>query len=329
MSVIGFLAKRDKNFFEQLYLLGPVQNILLGTQLTLPYSIGTSEEFMLVIVGYLVLIAAIMGGFIGGGGHPAVMFQPFEFIIIIGAALGAFVCGNSFSVIKSSFAQATGTLKACAFDKAYYLELLLSFYALSSKIRKEGLLSLEDIIDSPQIDTIFTPKIIQDHHLLEFIRDNLRLLVTGVDAGPLEELMDQALETHHEDSHAPIKAVKSIADGMPAFGIVAAVLGVVHTMESVSLPPAELGKLIAAALVGTFLGILLAYGFIAPVANVMEERVEAGGNAFKCAQKGLLCCAKGVSPAMVAEYMRAMIPSNLRPSFAELDEQLKASKGKF
>ncbi len=283
---------------------------------------------MLVIVGYLILIVAIMGGFMGGGGHPGVLFQPFEFVIIIGAALGAFVCGNSFSVIKVTLAQATGTLKVTTCDKAYYLELLLSFYALAIKIRKEGLLSLEDIIDGPQIDTIFTPKIIKDHHLLEFIRDNLRLMVTGVDVGSLEELMDQTLETHHEDGYAPIRAVKGVADGMPAFGIVAAVLGVVHTMESVGLPPAELGKLIAAALVGTFLGILLAYGFISPVANVMEERLEASGNAFKCAQKGLLSCAKSVSPTMTVEYMRAMIPANMRPSFSELDEQLKASKGK-
>lgn len=163
---------------------------------------------------------------------------------------------------------------------------------------------------------------------MEFIRDNLRLLVTGIEATALEELMDQALETHHEEGHGPIKAVKGLADGMPAFGIVAAVLGVVHTMESVSLPPAELGKLIAAALVGTFLGILLAYGFISPVANVMEERLEGSGNAYKCAQKGLLCCAKAVSPTMTAEYMRAMIPSVLRPSFAELDEQIKNSKNK-
>jgi chemotaxis protein MotA len=284
---------------------------------------------MLVIVGYLILIAAIMGGFIGGGGNPAVIFQPFEFIIIIGAALGAFVGGNSFSVIKASLTQATGTLKASKYNKAYYLELLLSFYALAIKIRKEGLLSLEDIIDGPEIDTIFTPKIIKDHHLLEFIRDNLRLMLTGVDAGPLEELMDQALGTHHEDGYVPIKAVRSLADGMPAFGIIAAVLGVMHTMESVDLPPAELGKLIAAALVGTFLGILLAYGFVAPVASLMEERLDASGNAFKCAQKGLLCYVKSISPAMTVEYMRVMIPSNMRPSFSELDEQLKASKGKL
>ena len=163
---------------------------------------------------------------------------------------------------------------------------------------------------------------------MEFIRDNLRLMITGVEVVQLEELMDQTLDTHHEDGYAPIRAVKGVADGMPAFGIVAAVLGVVHTMESVSLPPAELGKLIAAALVGTFLGILLAYGFISPVGNVMEERMEGEGNAYKCAQKGLLCCAKGISPAMTAEYMRAMIPANMRPGFAELEEQLKARKGK-
>ncbi len=283
---------------------------------------------MLVIVGYVLIVGAIMGGFIGGGGHPAVLFQPFEFVIIIGAAIGAFVCGNSMPVIKAALAEGTGTLKGAKVNKVFYLELLLSFYALSSKIRKEGLLSLEDIVDGPEIETIFTPAVMKDHHLMEFIRDNLRLLVTGIDATALEELMDQALETHHEEGHGPIKAVKGLADGMPAFGIVAAVLGVVHTMESVSLPPAELGKLIAAALVGTFLGILLAYGFISPVANVMEERLEGSGNAYKCAQKGLLCCAKAVSPTMTAEYMRAMIPSILRPSFAELDEQIKNSKNK-
>lgn len=283
---------------------------------------------MLVIVGYVLIIGAIMGGFLGGGGHPGVLFQPFEFVIIIGAAIGAFVCGNSMPVIKASLSQGTGTLKAAPCNKAFYLDLLLSFYALSSKIRKEGLLSLEDVIDGPEIETIFTPAVTKDHHLMDFIKDNLRLLITGIEANALEELMDQALETHHEEGHAPIKAVRGIADGMPAFGIVAAVLGVVHTMESVNLPPAELGKLIAAALVGTFLGILLAYGFISPVANVMEERLEALGNAYKCAQKGLLCCAKAVSPTMTAEYMRATIPSNLRPSFAELDEQLKASKNK-
>ncbi|MCK9394909.1 MAG: flagellar motor stator protein MotA [Methylobacter sp.] len=282
---------------------------------------------MLVIVGYLILSISIMGGFMGGGGHPGVLFQPFEFIIIIGAALGAFVCGNSMTVIKSAIKEATATLKSSKYNKEYYLELLLCFYAITTKTRKEGLLSLESIIDDPKSSPVFTPRILGDHHLLEFICDNLRLIVTGVEVYALEELMDQELETHHEEAHAPVKAIQNMADGLPAFGIVAAVMGVVHTMESVGIPPSELGKLIAAALVGTFLGILLAYGFIGPVSAVMAERSEAAGNVFKCAQKGLLCCAKGVSPAMTAEYMRTMIASAMRPGFLELEELLRANKG--
>lgn len=281
---------------------------------------------MLVIVGYLLLTLAIMGGFIGGGGHPGVLFQPFEFIIILGAAIGAFVCGNSMSVIKASISKATGTLKGNPYSKDFYIELLICFYGITTKTRKEGLLSLEAIIDDPKSSPVFTGKILADHHLLEFICDNLRMIVTGVEVYALEELMDQGLETHHAEAHAPIKAVQNIADGLPAFGIVAAVLGVVHTMESVGIPPSELGKLIAAALVGTFLGILVSYGYINPVAAQMTEISESEANVYKCAQKGLLCCAKGVSPAMTAEYMRTLIISAMRPSFQELEEQLRANK---
>jgi chemotaxis protein MotA len=272
------------------------------------------------------VIGALLGGFIGAGGHPAVLFQPFEGIIIGGAALGAFICGNSMDIVKAAFKGGTSTLGNSPYSKDFYIELLLSFNTLTSKIRKEGLLSLEDIIDEPQIDTIFLPKVLKDHHLMEFIRDNLRLMLTGVEVMALEELTDQVLETHHEDGHAPIKAVQNVADGLPAFGIIAAVLGVVHTMESVGIPPAELGKLIAAALVGTFLGILLAYGFVGPVAAVMQQRLEASANAFKCAQKGLICTAKGLSPTMTVEYMRAMISTSMRPDFFELEAQIKARK---
>ena len=282
---------------------------------------------MLVIIGYIVLTLSIMGGFMGGGGHPLVLFQPFEFIIIIGAAVGAFICANSMPVIKAAISLGTSTLKPTPYNKDFYQELLLCFYAISTKTRKEGLLSLENIIEEPKNSPVFTSRILGDHHLLEFICDNLRMIVSGVEVYALEELMDQELETHHEEAHAPVKAVQNIADGLPAFGIVAAVMGVVHTMESVGIPPSELGKLIAAALVGTFLGILLAYGFIGPVSSVMAERTEAAANVLKCAQKGLLCCAKGVSPAMTAEYMRTMISSSMRPGFLELEELLKANKG--
>jgi chemotaxis protein MotA len=269
-----------------------------------------------------------MGGYIGGGGHPAILYQPFEYIIIVGAAVGALIVASPLQLVKSAVSKATATLKPEPYTKEFYLELMMCFYMLTNKTRKEGLLSLEDLIENPESNpAIFTEKIIADHHLLEFICDNLRLIVTGVEVHQLEELMDQVLETHHEDEHAPVKVIQTMADGLPAFGIVAAVMGVVHTMELVGAPPAVMGKAIAAALVGTFVGILLAYGFVGPVGSLMGIRAEMMGNVFKCAQKGLLCTAKGVSPAMTAEYMRAMVSSEKRPTFKELDDLLRSNKG--
>lgn len=282
---------------------------------------------MFVIIGYIVVLAAVLGGFAASGGHLIVLVQPYEMLTIFGAALGAFISSNSLPTIKKTLATATGTLKSSAYDKAFYSELVLSFFTLSQKIRKEGFLSLEAVIESNGSDGTFSPKLLKDHHLMDFIRDNLRLLVTGIEEYQLEELMDQSMEVHHEDGHAIIKAISRVGDAMPAFGIVAAVMGVVHTMGALHLPPAELGKLIAGALVGTFLGILIAYGFIAPVAALVEERLENESNVYKCAQKGILCCAKGISPVMTTEYMRAMINANKRPSFEELETNLKASKG--
>jgi chemotaxis protein MotA len=283
---------------------------------------------MLVIIGYVLVCSALMGGYIGGGGHPAILFQPFEYIIIVGAAVGALIVANPLSLVKESISKATATIKPEPYSKEFYLELLMCFYMLTNKTRKEGLLSLEELIENPESNpAIFTEKITGDHHLLDFICDNLRLIVTGVEVHQLEELMDQTMDTHHEDSHAPVKVIQTMADGLPAFGIVAAVMGVVHTMELVGAPPAVMGKAIAAALVGTFVGILLAYGFIGPVGALMATRSEMEGNIYRCAQKGLLCTAKGISPAMTAEYMRAMISSDKRPSFKELDDLLRSNKG--
>ncbi len=278
---------------------------------------------MFVVIGYLVILGCVLGGFLLAGGHIGVLIQPVEGLIIVGAAIGAFVAGNSMSTIKAAISGGMGTLKGSRFTKDYYLELLSSFNALSQKARKEGLLSLEKVVDDPEGSSIFGDKIVKDHHLMDFIGDKLRLVLTGVDTNLLEELIEAEIEGHHESGHAPIRAVQRIADGMPAFGIVAAVMGVVHTMESVGIPPAELGKLIAAALVGTFLGILISYGFVAPVAAVMEEKLEDETNAYRCAEKGLLNCAKGTSPAMTVEFMRAAIPHHIRPGFAEVEDYLK------
>lgn len=282
---------------------------------------------MFVIIGYLIILGCVLGGFLLAGGHLGVLMQPVEVLIIGGSAFGAFLAGNSMHTVKAALAGGTATMKGNKFNKDFYVQLLLSFNALSQKARREGLLALEAVIENPESSSVFGEKVLADHHLMDFICDNLRLITTGVDVNQLEDLMDQAIEVHHEEGHAPIKAVQNVGDGMPAFGIVAAVMGVVHTMESVGIPPAELGKLIAAALVGTFLGILLAYGFVGPVAAVMQDRLDAEGNAYKCAQKGLLNCAKGTSPAMTVEFMRNVIVSEMRPGFAEMEEQMKAAKG--
>ncbi len=281
---------------------------------------------MFVIIGYVVVIGSVLGGFLIAGGHVGVLLQPVELLIIAGAGVGSFLASNSFGTVKAAVEGGTGCLKGSAYTKEYYLELLLSFYALSQKARKEGLLSLEKVVDDPESSPIFSEKIIQDHHLMEFMCDKLRLVLTGVDVNQLEDIMDAEIEVHHEEAYVPIKSVQRLADSMPAFGIVAAVMGVVHTMQSVGIPPAELGKLIAAALVGTFLGILLSYGFVGPVAAVMESRLEEEANAYKCVQKGLLNVAKGTSPAMTVEFMRTAIPHKLRPGFLELEEMLKAAK---
>jgi chemotaxis protein MotA len=282
---------------------------------------------MLVIIGYVVILGCVLGGFLMAGGHLGVLMQPVEVLIIVGSAFGSFLASNSITTVKAAIAGGTGTLKGSTYTKEYYLQLLLSFNALSQKARKEGLLSLEKVVDDPEGSSIFGEKVVHDHHLMEFISDKLRLILTGVDVNQLEDIIDAEIEVHHAVGNAPIKAVQRVGDGMPAFGIVAAVMGVVHTMESVGIPPAELGKLIAAALVGTFLGILVSYGFVGPVAAVMEDRLEEEANAYKCAQKGLLNVAKGTSPPMTVEFMRTAIPHQIRPGFTELEEQLKAAKG--
>jgi chemotaxis protein MotA len=279
---------------------------------------------MFVIIGYVIILACVLGGFLLAGGHIGVLIQPVEILIIGGAALGAFIAGNSMQTIKATLSGATGTLKSNRYNKDYFVELLVLFNDLSQKTRREGLLALEAVAENPSASGIFGDKILKDHHMMEFMTDNLRMLIIGVEVYQFEELMDQAIEIHHEVGHAPIKAVQRVGDGMPAFGIVAAVMGVVHTMESVGIPPAELGKLIAAALVGTFLGILLAYGFVGPVAGVMEERLEDAGNAYKCVKKGLLNIANGTSPAMTVEFMRSGLPSETRPGFEEMETLLKS-----
>ncbi len=284
---------------------------------------------MLVIVGYLIIILSIFGGFALAGGHLASLWQPVEILMIGGGAFGAFVVGNSSKALKATLKGLPSVLKGTKYTKAVYMELMTLLYEILGKIRKEGLMSIESDVDDPQNSPIFTkyPAILADHHVTEFMTDYLRLMVGGnLNALEIENLMDSELETHHQEGEVPIHCIAKLGDGLPAFGIIAAVMGVVHTMESVHLPPAELGVLIAAALVGTFLGILLAYGFISPLAGKLEHQLHESSKLLECIKITLLANLNGYSPVLAVEFGRKVLFTTERPSFLELEQHVKSSK---
>ncbi|MFO1321564.1 MAG: flagellar motor stator protein MotA [Burkholderiales bacterium] len=286
---------------------------------------------MTVIVGYIVILGAVIGGFIMAGGHVGSLIQPTELVMIGGAAAGAFVVTNTGKVIKATLGALPTVFKGSKFTKALYLELLSLLYDILAKVRKEGLMSIESDVESPEQSPIFSkyPMILSDHHAMEFLTDYLRIMVGGnLNAFEIENLMDVEIETHHHEGEAPAQAVARLGDGLPAFGIVAAVMGVVHTMESVGLPPAELGKLIAAALVGTFLGILLAYGFVGPLATLLEHKLNESTKMFQCMKVTLLASLNGYAPQVAVEFGRKVLYSTERPTFKELEEEVKNRKGK-
>jgi chemotaxis protein MotA len=269
---------------------------------------------------------SVFGGFALGGGHLGALFQPIELLIIAGAAGGAFFVGNNGKAIKATLKSLPTTLKSSAYTKALYMDLMALLYDVLAKVRKEGLMTIENDVEEPAKSAIFSkyPKIVADHHLIEFLTDYLRLMVGGnLNTFEIENLMDNEIETHHQEGEIPIQAIQKTGDGMPAFGIVAAVMGVVHTMASVGLPPSELGILIAHALVGTFLGILLAYGFVGPLASVLEQKLTEQTKIFECVKVTLLASLNGYSPALAVEFGRKVLFSTERPSFVELERHVK------
>jgi chemotaxis protein MotA len=286
---------------------------------------------VLVIVGYIVVCGSVFGGFVLAGGHMAILFQPIELLMIGGAAVGASLVGNNSKTLKASLKALPGIFKGSSYNKAMYMELMTMLFDVLTKIRKEGLMSIEGDIEKPEDSPLFSKYslVVSDHHLMEFLSDYLRLMVSGnMDAFQIENLMDNELETHHHEGAMPAHFMAKLGDGLPAFGIVAAVMGVVHTMESVGIPPAELGILIAKALVGTFLGILLAYGFVAPIASLMEQKLEESSKAFQCVKVTLLASLNGYAPALSVEFGRKVLYSTERPTFSELEEHIKQSKSK-
>ncbi|SEN23347.1 chemotaxis protein MotA [Duganella sp. CF517] len=286
---------------------------------------------MLVIIGYVVVLVGVFGGYAMGGGHLAALFQPLELVMIGGGAVGAFIVGNNGKTLKSTLAALPTLFKGSRYTKDLYMELMSLLFDVLSKVRKEGLMSIEGDIDSPEQSPLFSkyPSVLEDHHIVEFMTDYLRLMVSGnMDAFQIENLMDNEIETHHHEGAAPGHAIARLGDGMPAFGIVAAVMGVVHTMENVGLPPAELGILIAHALVGTFLGILLAYGFVGPLASLLEQKLEESTKMYQCVKVTLLASLNGYAPALAVEFGRKVLYSTERPTFGELEDHIKKSKSK-
>jgi chemotaxis protein MotA len=286
---------------------------------------------LLVFIGYAIVIGSVFGGFAMAGGHLAALFQPLEFLMIGGAALGAFFVGNNGKAIKATLAALPQVMKGSKYTKELYLELMALLSEILSKVRKEGLMSIEADIESPEDSAIFSkyPAILSDHHVVEFLTDYLRLMVSGnMDAFQIENLMDNEIDTHHHEGEVPVHCIAKLGDAMPAFGIVAAVMGVVHTMESVGLPPAELGILIAHALVGTFLGILLAYGFVGPLASLLEQKLHESTKMFQCIKVTLLASLNGFAPALAIEFGRKVLYSTERPSFKELEEHIKQARSK-
>ena len=286
---------------------------------------------MLVIVGCLIVFGSVFGGFALAGGHLAALYQPLELLIIGGAAVGAFVLGNTIKAQKATLKMLPKVMEGPKYTKGLYMDLMALLYDLLAKVRKEGLMSIEGDVENPGESPIFAhyPNIVANHHVVEFITDYLRLMVGGnLNAFEIENLMDNEIETHHQEGEVPVHCIAKMGDGMPAFGIVAAVMGVVHTMASIGLPPEELGVLVAQALVGTFLGILLGYGLVGPVANVLEQKLEESTKMLQCIRVTLLASINGYAPALAVEFGRKVLFSTERPTFIELESHVRQAKNK-
>lgn len=281
---------------------------------------------MLFFVGLLVVVACVLGGYAAPGGHLGVLWQPFEFIIIFGAAIGAFIIGSPMTVIKGVLGGMKTLVAGLPYSKKQpYMDLLGFFFELSKMMRAKGIKEVEKQVDHPHDSELFKkyPALMNDHHVELFVCDNIRLIVMGSGMpNQLEELMDEELHQHHTERHAVVGALQAMGDGMPALGIVAAVLGVIHTMGSITEPPEVLGHLIGAALVGTFSGVLLSYGLVAPMAKNLENAYAAEAAFYKCLKVAIVNFARQVSPQMIAEFTRKHMPNDVKPSFAEAEEFL-------
>src|SRR5579883_2866040 len=278
---------------------------------------------MFPVIGILVVIGAVVGGYLLEKGHLAVLVQPAELVIIGGAALGTLLIANPPSTVMAIFRGLLKAFQGSPYNKAFYLENLQMLFAFFSQARKEGINKLEADVEAPDKSAIFQkfPKFLHNHHALHFVCDTLRMSIGGgVATFDLEQMMELDLEVHHHEVHEPVSALTTVADALPGLGIVAAVLGVVITMGALGGPAEEVGHKVAAALVGTFLGILLCYGFFGPLASNMSKRNEAESQYYHCLRVALIAFIKGSAPILSVEFARRAIPSAVRPTFQEMEK---------
>lgn len=281
---------------------------------------------MFVLVGMFVVIGAVLGGFAEAGGPFPVLIQVGEFMIIGGAALGALIISAPPNLLKKIVQRVLGLLKGSRIGKATYLELLKMLYELFQVIRKDGLIALESHIERPKESQIFQkyPQFLNNEHLMNFLTDTLRLIIMGgVSPHELEILMDQEIEIHHKDGSKPGVILSKIGDSMPGLGIVAAVLGIIITMQAIGGPAEQVGKKVAAALVGTFLGVFMCYGFLQPIATNIELTNEDETRLLEVIKNGIICTAKGFNPIVAIEFARRSISSDFRPTFEEMEAYVK------
>ncbi|MDB5535184.1 MAG: motA [Devosia sp.] len=278
---------------------------------------------MRLIIGIVVILASVLGGYTMMGGKVLVLFQPYEFLVILGAAAGAFVIGNTGPVLKQCLGIFSTLFKGPKYNKEAYIELLGLQFSLFKLVQAKGILALEPHIESPETSTIFArfPKFAANHHAVEFTCDYLRMVTLGSNnVHEMDALMDEELETHHQENERVVGAIQALADGTPALGIVAAVLGVINTMGSISEPPAVLGHMIGGALVGTFFGVFIAYGFFGPMAQSLKNIYESEAKYLMSLKVGLLAHISGQVPVMAIEFARKGLMSEVRPTFAEIDQ---------
>ena len=281
---------------------------------------------MFFIIGFVVVFGSVVGGYMALGGHLDVLWQPFEFVIIGGAAIGQLLIASPKKVIGGLAGSLGKILKGAKYKKDSYLELLSVLYSVFRLAKRKGDLALETHVVKPEESTIFAkfPGFSSNHHAVEFLCDYLRLLTLGASTShEVEAVMDMELETHHSEDHDVAHAMGNMGEAFPALGIVAAVLGVIHTMGSITEPPEVLGHLIGGALVGTFFGILISYGLVGPMAKSLEAVFATDSKYLECIKTGIVAHMQGYAPQVTIEFARKILTSDVRPSFAELEEQIQ------